>query len=243
MSDIQDRSKDRTKDRSKDPRLDQESRLAEFRRVATEIAADAPTIVKIAINRLIRDHNPLYDGSSHSAGRAGRQSGNVSELTAIAELKPGGAERLRRIFDLTGGNFDGAQKVSTLHNMRFVFIDDDTRIIFATAYDGDWDTYINDFATKIPDLMDLLFANIEGWPGITSPTVKDFIADLQIDAAGWFVANPQVTVVDVRRYQRMDRALQQFLDKMSGNRDMDDTTRAALEDLSAAVSVPEGVDY
>ena len=90
MSDTQDRSKDR----GKDPRLDQESRLAEFRRVATEIAADTPTIVKIAINRLIRDHNPLYDGSSHSAGRAGRQSGNVSELTAIAELKPGGAERL-----------------------------------------------------------------------------------------------------------------------------------------------------
>ena len=68
MSDTQDRSKDR----GKDPRLDQESRLAEFRRVATEIAADTPTIVKIAINRLIRDHNPLYDGSSHSAGRAGR---------------------------------------------------------------------------------------------------------------------------------------------------------------------------
>ena len=29
------------------------------------------------------------------------------------------------------------------------FFDDDTRILFATTYDGDWDTYINDFATKI----------------------------------------------------------------------------------------------
>ncbi|PZQ63096.1 MAG: hypothetical protein DI544_02690 [Sphingomonas taxi] len=228
---------------TKDPRLDDERRLAEFRRVAAEIAADAPTLAKIAINGLIRDHNPLFKGSAKSAGRAGRQSGNVSELTAIATLKPGGADRLRRIFDLNGGNFDGAQKVSTLHDMRFVFFDDDTRILFATTYDGDWDTYINDFATKIPDLMDLLFANIEGWPGIAAPEVKDFIAGLQIDAAGWFVANPQVTVVDVRRLQRMEQALDAFLDAMADNGDADPATRAALRTLSEQVSVPHGVDY
>jgi hypothetical protein len=91
--------------------------------------------------------------------------------------------------------------------------------------------------------MDLLFANVEGWPGIDSPQVKDFIADHQIDAAGWFVANPQVTVVDVRRYQRMDKALQAFLDTMSENTQMDATTRAALETLEQAISVPQGVDY
>ena len=39
------------------------------------------------------------------------------------------ARRLRRIFDLTAGNMDGAQRVSTLHDMRFVFFDDDTRIL------------------------------------------------------------------------------------------------------------------
>ena len=228
---------------TKDPRLDEESRLAEFRRVAAEVAADAPTLAQIAINALIRDHNPLYEGSSKSAGRAGRQSGNVSELTAIADLKPGGADRLRRIFNLTGGNFDGAQKVSTLHDMRFVFFDDDTRILFATTYDGDWDTYINDFATKIPNLMDLLFANIEGWPGIAAPEVKDFIAGLQIDAAGWFVANPQVTVVDVRRLQRMEQALDKFLDTMSANADADPATREALKALSDQIARPHGVDY
>ena len=228
---------------SKDPRLDDETRLQEFRRLAAEIAADAPTLARIAIEALIRNLNPLFKGTAGSAGRAGRQSGNVSELTAIAKLKPGGGDRLRRIFNLTGGNFDGAQKVSTLHDMRFVLFDDDTRILFATAYDGDWDTYINDFATKIPDLMDLLFANVEGWPGIASPDVKDFIADHQIDAAGWFVANPQVTVVDVRRLQRMETALDAFLDTMAGNTAVDPATRDALALLSKQVSVPHGVDY
>ncbi|WP_313534264.1 hypothetical protein [Haematobacter sp.] len=229
--------------KTQDPRLDDEGRIAEFRRVAAEIAADAPALAKIAINSLIRDHNPIFDGSSQSAGRAGRQSGNVSELTAIASLKPGGAERLRRIFNLTGGNFDGAQKVSTLHDMRFVFFDDDTRIIFATTYDGDWDTYINDFATKIPALMDLLFANVEGWPGIDSPEVKDFIANHQIDAAGWFVANPQVTVVDVRRQQRMEKAVEEFMDTMADNAEADPKTREAMKALSDQISKPHGVDY
>ena len=49
------------------------------------------------------------------------------------------------------GNFRGADVVGTFHDMRFVFLDNDTKLLFATAYDGDWDTYIDDFVTKIPD--------------------------------------------------------------------------------------------
>lgn len=230
-------------DKTTDPRLDDETWLQEIRRRIDAVAHDAPQLAKIALEAMVRKHNPDLKGSARSAGRAGKQSGNVSELTAIAPLKPGGADRLRRIFDLTNGNMDGAQRVSTLHDMRFVFFDNDTRILFATTYDGDWDSYINDFATKIPELMDLLFANVEGWPGIASPQVKDFIASHQIDAAGWFVANPQVTVVDTRRYQRMEKALDAFFDVMSAHPPASETTRKALDTLTAAISQPEGVDY
>ncbi len=226
-----------------DPRLADETMLEKIRRQVDAVAHDAPHLAKIALEAMVRKHNPDLKGTASSAGRVGKQSGNVSELTAIAPLKAGGAERLRRIFDLTNGNMDGAQRVSTLHDMRFVFFDDDTRILFATTYDGDWDSYINDFATKIPELMDLLFANIEGWPGIDSPAVKDFIAGHQIDAAGWFVANPQVTVVDTRRFQRMDKALAIFLDQMAAKPPQDEATRQALDTLSQALAQPEGVDY
>ena len=160
------------------PQID-ETRLQAIRRRIEEVAGDAPQLAKLALEQMVTKHNPDLKGTAGSAGRVGAQSGNVSELTAIANLKPGGADRLKRIFGLVNGNFDGAQKVGTLHNMRFVFFDNDTRILFATAYDGDWDTYINDFATKIPDLMDLLFASVEGWPGIASPKVKDFIANIR----------------------------------------------------------------
>ena len=229
-------------DRS-DPRLKDESRLDAVKRAVEDVAQDAPTLAKIALEAMIREHNPDLSGTADSAGRVGMRSGKVSELTAIARLKPGGAERLQRIFDLTRGNMDGAQRVSTLHDMRFVFFDDNTRILFATAYDGDWDAYINDFATKIPELMDLLFQNVEGWPGIDSPTVKDFIADHQITASGWFVANPQVTVVDTRRLQRTEDAVNTFLDQMAGRTDLDEDTAAALKQLTDTISTPEAVDY
>jgi hypothetical protein len=70
-------------------------------------------------------------------------------------------------------------KVGSVHDMRFVFFDNDTKLLFASTYDGDWETYINDFATLIPDALDLVFSQAEGWPGIRSPQAKDYIAKYQ----------------------------------------------------------------
>ena len=61
--------------------------------------------------------------------------------------------------------------------MRFVFLENDTKLLFCTAFDGEWDPYIDDFATKIPDYLDFLTVLFEGWPGIRSPEAKDYLAD------------------------------------------------------------------
>ena len=53
-----------------------------------------------------------------------------------------------RVAELLGGNLAGADEVGTLPRMRFVFFDNDTRLLFATAYDGDWDAYIDDFVDE-----------------------------------------------------------------------------------------------
>ena len=103
----------------------EETQIQAIRRKVNEVIGDAPELLKIALEAIVRKHNPDLKGTADSAGRVGMQSGNVSELTVIANLKPGGADRLRRIFSLTHGNMDGAQRVSTLHDMRFVFFDDD----------------------------------------------------------------------------------------------------------------------
>lgn len=188
--------------------------LAAIRRQVEEILGDAPELMKLALEEMLRESNPDEEAEMDTAGRIGSQSGTVSELTAIADLKPGGADRLRRIFRAVRGNFSGASKVGTVHDMRFVFLDNDTRILFATTYDGDWEPYIEDFATRIPELMDLIFASVEGWPGIKDPSVKDFIAEHQVQAEGWYAAFPHLSVADTRRMLKNQHALDEFLDKV-----------------------------
>jgi hypothetical protein len=150
-----------------------------------------------------------------SAGRAGSQQGTVSELTLIASFAPGGAERLRALLRLLKGNFD-AGKVGSVHDMRFVFLDNDTKLLFCTAYDGDWEPYLIDFATTIPDSLDILFSALEGYPGIRSPEVFDWIAEHQITAEGWYVAHPDLTVAETKRLKRVGKELDEFLDKIGG---------------------------
>ena len=173
--------------------------------------SDAKIALKLRIGVALADEQVKAEHAVTTAGRVGAKSGDVSELTVILPLKPDGASRLRKFFKLIDGNLAGAGQVGTLHNMRFVFLDNDTKLLFATAYDGEWDPYIDDFATKIPEMMDYLFGNVEGWPGIASPDVKDFIAQYQIPAEAWFVAHPTLTVSEANRLQREDAAVQSFV--------------------------------
>ena len=153
--------------------------------------------------------------STQSAGRIGIRQGKVSELTMIAPITEDGAKRLRGLLQMLAGDFRGAELVGTLHDMRFVFLENDTKLLFATAYDGEWDAYIDDFVTKIPDYLDLLFSNCEGWPGIHSPRIKDWIVGHQIPASSWYVANPNLTVSETRRLGNVGKAVDEFLDKIS----------------------------
>ncbi|MFJ6635074.1 hypothetical protein ACIQMR_27290 [Streptomyces sp. NPDC091376] len=182
-----------------------------------EAFADAPELAKTALENVIQElKSDVSQAPSEmvSAGRVGSRQGTVSELTLIAPFAPGGAERLRAVLRLAKGNFVGAEKVGTVHDMRFVFLDNDTKMLFATAYDGEWDTYIDDFVAKVPNYLDMLFTAWEGWPGLHDPSAKDWIAEHQITAEGWYVANPHLTVVETRRLERVGKALDEFLDKI-----------------------------
>jgi hypothetical protein len=173
------------------------------------------TTLKIIVGQAFADRDQLNAHAVVSAGRTGLKSNQVSELTVLAPLKPNGAKRLRKLFSILNGNFAGASLVGTVHDMRFVLLDNDTKLLFATAYDGEWDPYIDDFATKIPELMDYIFDNVEGWPGIHSPEVKDFIASIQIGASGWFVAYPQLTVAEQARLLEQDKNVNAFVQTLN----------------------------
>ena len=196
------------------PKQDQsvEQKLQKLR----ELYADAPEIGKAALKNglTMLTQEPAAASHAQTAGRIGARQGKVSELTVFLPFVKGGAKRLRGLLQLLEGNFRAADAVGTVHDMRFVFLDNDTKLLFATAYDGEWDAYIDDFATKIPDAMDVLFCNAVGWPGIRSPKVKDWIVEHQISAEAWYVAN-DLTVTETRRLKRVGKAVEEFLDKLS----------------------------
>jgi hypothetical protein len=187
----------------------------------TELFADAPQLAKTALGNLVKDMKSRGElgkepsAEPTTAGRIGGRLGKVSELTIVAPLAPNGAKRLRGFIDLMHGDFSTSDKIGTLHDMRFVFVNDDKQMIFATTYDGDWDAYIDDFATKMPDALDVIFSACEGWPGIRDPHIKDWIVKFQIPASGWYVANPNLTVAETRRLEKVGKALDEFLDKIA----------------------------
>ena len=132
---------------------------------------------------------------------------------------------MRAFLELLHGSLgnQGVDRVGTVHDMRFVFLDNDTKLLFCTAYDGDWDPYIDDFGTKIPDILDLQFGEVEGWPGIRSPKIKDFIVKHQIPAHFWYVANPNLTVVETRRLEKVGKARRR-ISRQGGLRNESDAT-------------------
>ena len=197
----------------------QELTVDEKIRQLRELFADAPEVGRTALENVLRDLTSQASTTPpppiESAGRVGSRLGKVSELTILVPLAPGGAQRLRAFLQLLGGNLAGADKVGTVHDMRFVFLDNDTRMLFATAFDGDWDAYIDDFIAKIPDYLDIIDSAWEGWPGIRSPGAKDYLAKHQVSAEGWYVAHPDLTVAETGRLKRIGKAVDEFLDKIN----------------------------
>ena len=151
--------------------------------------------------------------------RPGLKAGRSNEFTLINKLKPGGAERLRKKLasDSKFGSHNQvfADQIGTLHDLRFVIFDNDTRLLFATTFDGDWDAYIDDFAELVPDLIDLVFEEVEDYPGIKSPDIKDFIVKSQVTSTYFYSAYPDASVRDIRKAMKVKSGLDVLLDAAS----------------------------
>lgn len=147
----------------------------------------------------------------------GRSVGQVREFCAIFKLKPGGAERMRkRLEDYSTADVPLLNKVATVHDLRFVIIDDDTRLLFASTYDGNFEQYIKDFATIIPDHIDKELEDCEGFPGVRSPDIWKYLADHQIGSFVFYSAYPDVTVRSVWKGQKLLKAFDELLDLAQG---------------------------
>jgi hypothetical protein len=104
--------------------------------------------------------------------------------------------------------------VATIHEARFVLFDDDTRLLFATSFDGPWDAYMEDFFTSGPtlELFDALFQHVDGYEGLPDvAAVKAFVLSAQATAAA-YARNYGGTVKEIRKAERVNKAFQRVLD-------------------------------
>jgi hypothetical protein len=145
--------------------------------------------------------------------RPGNRMGQSNEFTLILPLKPGGAERMRKAHEALAGDLRSRlDRVATVHDLRFVIFDNDTRMIFASTFDGEWEAYIDDFATLIPEVIDQEFQEVEGYPGIHSPDIKEFIARHQVTGISFYSAYPDASVRDVWKSLKVSAAFDALLD-------------------------------
>ncbi|TDE92593.1 hypothetical protein EXU48_13690 [Occultella glacieicola] len=149
--------------------------------------------------------------------RPGVQVGSASEFTLFFTVLPGHAQALRdalRDLQNSPGYRPGDYEVpiASIHEARFVLFDDDTRLLFATSFDGPWDAYMEDFAAKPLQLFAAIFEHVEGFHGLPDvAAVKSFILGAQVSAAA-YARNYPGTVKEHRRALRLAAAFQQVLD-------------------------------
>ena len=60
---------------------------------------------------------------------------------------------------------------------------------------------------------DVISSFFEGWSGIQSQDGKDYFAQYQVTADGWFVAHPDPMMTDTSRLPRVGAAVDPFPDK------------------------------
>ena len=149
--------------------------------------------------------------------RPGISVGPTSEFTLFFRVRDGAGERLReavrQLQDSPGyrpGDYE--VPIATIHEARFVLFDDDTRLLFATSFDGPWDAYMEDFASNPLRLFDSIFRHVEGYSGLPDlAAVKRFIVSAQVTAGG-YSRNYGGTVKEIRKAQRVNAAFQRVLD-------------------------------
>jgi len=176
--------------------------------------------------------------TSTQVERPGLHDGVAGEFMVIVKIKPGQADSLRKTLAGISNEFmtgtdgrDALKDIGTLHDARYVILDNDTRLLFASVFDGSWDTYIDDFATtKIAKNFELVFSHAEGFPGIEAPReqLKEWFVGGQVPAELFVSSYPELTTKQVLKDQRVNEAFQAVLDSPEFGAALKEPANAAL---------------
>ena len=172
----------------------------------------------------------------------GMSHGVVSELSAFLAVKPGHTEELRaglvRFHEhVRQAPFWALQKIG-IRDMRHVIFDNGTRLLWITAFDTDWDPYID-------DAIDLL--GIDSWKDWLQHTVgyseegyanyaaiKRSLQSAQVRATGFFNTFPDLTVGQIDKGRQLTKAFDKVLEQPGALEALQNPALKPLLDLASA---------
>lgn len=149
----------------------------------------------------------------------------TNQYTAIGAVKPGLFRRWLVTVLLVLINYACQHvftrgflaRVQTIHFARWVFIDDKTRVVFTSNYDGSHQGYMDDFINKVAWGLNLVFSNGVGWPRTRwlilggariEQQFKRYQRRHQVPTQVWYKAYPGLSLHDLTRNQRIRQGLE-----------------------------------
>lgn len=108
-------------------------------------------------------------------------------------------------------------RIKTIHFARWVFMDNDHRVFFASNYDGSHESYMDDFINKLGWGLNLTFSNAVGYPTTTWLIKEGAYRELpfkytqrrhQLRSEVWYKAYPDLTVTDLLRNSRIRKGVE-----------------------------------
>ena len=157
------------------------------------------------------------------------KNGTIDEFAGFFHVKPGKADELRQaISDFlnsparkSSALLAEATVVTGIHDIRLTIFDDDTRLLFATTFDTDWEPYVDDslrFMTGVWPWGHFLQYTEEAPEGIeekgriTAAQAKELLNTIRVQAAGYDNSFGDLTARNIQKMQKVMAAFEEVLD-------------------------------
>ena len=108
-------------------------------------------------------------------------------------------------------------RIRTIHFARWVLLDDNQRVFFASNYDGSLDSYMDDFINKVGWGLNLVFSNGVGYPRSRwlikggakfEGKYKKTLRRNQLPVETWYKAYPDLTAFEIAQNTRIRKGLE-----------------------------------
>ena len=160
------------------------------------------------------ERTAMSQNATHQPDGPGKRIGKKGEISGIGKVAPGGAKLFReRLPQIQAEAGYWETRVGTVHDFRVTLIDNDTRILFTIVFDGDFKPYIEDILREAGPWLDQIFLGVwDGFRGVKDRQSVEELLGFAFEADLFFVRNPDVTVRDVAKMQRLTTAVNELLD-------------------------------